>query len=436
MICHAQTFLWRHGNRANKQGARHDMLNTFHRIPLLLLVIIAAGLATLVYLTGATGFFVANIGAGQFSLNQSIASLAKASLFAPLKPLMYALIIMSIGSSLAISHGGLGAKFVRVFAFFITFSTIGAIVCIAGYTAFSHLTVLADPASLDLGSGASITQIPFAAKIYSVITSELMFSIYAGIIFGQALKKLDLGEKADQASDLFQNGFRKFLQFTIPLAVFGSITLALSRPGGVETLSNLIPFVGVYMLTFGIVWVIMMFVTSLVLGKSIGFVFRGVFPQAVVALSTSSSIATLPATKVATSQLGANGDEATPFFTIGATINMVGTLMGLTLLSLYAMGAYGLEVSMADRIIVALQSLIYSVSAAGVPSASVVLLGDILTSQGVSAEYATYVTGLIITVDTLILDRLRTALNTQSDSMSTAMGLHVYYKKPAILGET
>jgi len=412
------------------------MLNTFHRIPLLLLVIIAAGLATLVYLTGATGFFVANIGAGQFSLNQSIASLAKASLFAPLKPLMYALIIMSIGSSLAISHGGLGAKFVRVFAFFITFSTIGAIVCIAGYTAFSHLTVLADPASLDLGSGASITQIPFAAKIYSVITSELMFSIYAGIIFGQALKKLDLGEKADQASDLFQNGFRKFLQFTIPLAVFGSITLALSRPGGVETLSNLIPFVGVYMLTFGIVWVIMMFVTSLVLGKSIGFVFRGVFPQAVVALSTSSSIATLPATKVATSQLGANGDEATPFFTIGATINMVGTLMGLTLLSLYAMGAYGLEVSMADRIIVALQSLIYSVSAAGVPSASVVLLGDILTSQGVSAEYATYVTGLIITVDTLILDRLRTALNTQSDSMSTAMGLHVYYKKPAILGET
>ena len=412
------------------------MLNTFHRIPLLLLVIIAASLATLVYLTGATGFFVANIGAGQFSLGQSIASLAKASLFAPLKPLMYALIIMSIGSSLAISHGGLGAKFVRVFAFFITFSTIGAIVCIAGYTAFSHLTVLADPASLDLGSGASVTQIPFAAKIYSVITSELMFSIYAGIIFGQALKKLDLGEKADQASDLFQNGFRKFLQFTIPLAVFGSITLALSRPGGVETLSNLIPFVGVYMLTFGIVWMMMMFVTSLVLGKSIGFVFRGVFPQAVVALSTSSSIATLPATKVATSQLGANGDEATPFFTIGATINMVGTLMGLTLLSLYAMGAYGLEVSMADRIIVALQSLIYSVSAAGVPSASVVLLGDILTSQGVSAEYATYVTGLIITVDTLILDRLRTALNTQSDSMSTAMGLHVYYKKPAILDET
>ena len=413
------------------------MLEKFHRIPLLILVILAAVAATLVYMTGATGFFTANIGAGQFSINESISSLAKASLFAPLKPLMYALIIMSIGSSLAISRGGLGAKFVRVFAFFITFSTIGAIVCIAGYSIFANLTVLPDPA-LATGevSDKISNNIPYAAKIFSVITSELMVSIYAGIIFGYALKRLDFGREADKASDLFQAGFRKFLQFTIPLAVFGSITIALSKPGGVETLGNLVPFVGVYMLTFGIVWVIMLLVTSFVLRKPLGFVFRAVFPQAVVAMSTSSSIATLPATKVACDQLGANGDEATPFFTIGATINMVGTLMGLTLLSLYTMTAYGLDVTMTDRIIVALQSLIYSVSAAGVPSASIVLLGDILTSQGVSAEYATYITALIITIDTLVLDRLRTALNTQSDSMSTTMGLHLYYKKPAILGET
>lgn len=413
------------------------MLEKFHRIPLLLLVVFAAALSALIYLVGASSFFVAEIGTGQFNIGQSIASLAKAALFAPLKPLMYALIIMSIGSSLAISRGGLGAKFIRVFAFFITFSTIGAIVCIAGYSIFSGLNVLPDPALAtgeisDKVSGS----IPYAAKIYGVITSELMFSIYAGIIFGYALKQLDFGRQADKASDLFQAGFRKFLQFAIPLAVFGSITDALSKPDGVATLGNLIPFVGVYMLTFGVVWVIMLIVTSIVLKKPLGFVFRAVFPQAVVAMSTSSSIATLPATKIACDQLGANGDEATPFFTIGATINMVGTLMGLTLLSLYTMTAYGLEVSMADRIIVALQSLIYSVSAAGVPSASVVLLGEILTSQDVSVEYASYIVGLIITIDTLVLDRLRTALNTQSDSMSTAMGLHVYYKKPEILGDT
>jgi len=260
-----------------------------------------------------------------------------------------------------------------------------------------------------------------------------MISIYAGVIFGKALKRLDLGRQADAVSDLFIKGFRKFLQFTIPLAVFGSITLALNKPGGVDTLTDLLPLVGVYLVTFGLVWIIMIAVTAKVLGRSIGFVWRAIFPQAVVAISTSSSIATLTATKEACDELGAGGDESTPFFTIGATINMVGTLMGLTLLSLYGMSAYGIDLTWGDKIVVALQSLIYSVSAAGVPSASVVLLQDILTSHGVSAEYATYVTGLIITLDTLVLDRMRTMLNTQSDSMSTVNGLHGYYKKPDVL---
>jgi Na+/H+-dicarboxylate symporter len=112
---------------------------------------------------------------------------------------------------------------------------------------------------------------------------------------------------------------------------------------------------------------------------------------------------------------------------------MVGTLIGLLLLSLYTMKAFGIEVGLSDMTIVGFQSMIFATAAAGTPSASVVLLQDILVSQGVSAEYATYVTGIIITIDTLILDRLRTMLNTQSDSMSTANGLKIYHKKPKIL---
>ena len=408
------------------------MLNKFHETSLLLLVIIAAVLAVVLYLVGAS-FLAQPIMMGDVTIAKPIANLAKDALFVPLKPLMYALIIMSIGASLAISHGGMGAKFMRVFAFMLGFSVIGGIIAIIGHTVFSGFTILSDPASVISGAKVEFHKIPFAMKIYGVITSPLMISIYAGVIFGGALKKLDYGQQADKISDLFMRGFRKFLQFAIPLAVFGSITLALNSPGGIATLKGLLPLLLVYTLTFGFVWVIMMVVTAIVLRRNIGFVLRAILPQALVSVSTSSSIATLPATKIACDDLGANGDESTPFFTIGATINMVGTLMGLTLLSLYSMSAYGLDVSMADKIVVALQSLIYSVSAAGVPSASVVLLQDILTSQGVSAEYATYVTGLIITLDVLVLDRMRTMLNTQSDSMSTVNGLHVYYKKPEVL---
>lgn len=407
------------------------MFDRLHRTPLLLLVVIAALLAFGLWIAGAS-FLVADIKMGDVTLSKSIAGLAKDALFVPLKPLMYALIIMSIASSVAISRGGMGAKFIRVLFFFVTFSLIGMAFAIIAFNLFSHYTVLPDPSTIG-DTSSNLKQTPFALKIYGVLTSALMISIYAGLIFGAALKKMEFGREADRMSDLFISGFRKFLQFTIPLAVFGSITLALNKPGGVETLAGLAKILAPYMLAMISVWIVIVCVTAAIQGRGIGFVLRAVLPQALVAFSTSSSIATLPATKLACDELGANGDESTPFFTIGATINMVGTLIGLLLLSLYTMKAFGLEFGLSDMLVVGFQSLIFATAAAGTPSASVVLLQDILVSQGVSAEYATYVTGLIITIDTLILDRLRTVLNTQSDSMSTANGLKLYYKSPKVL---
>jgi Na+/H+-dicarboxylate symporter len=407
------------------------MLKRLYNTSLLLLVVVAAGLAFGLWALGAS-FLAEPIMVGNVTLAKSIAALAKDALFVPLAPLMYALIIMSIASSVAISRGGMGAKFIRVLGFFVGFSLIGMTLAILGYFIFSGLNPLPAP-SATAGSGAGLAATPFAIKIYNVLTSALMISIYAGLIFGLALKKIDLGEKADQMSDLFIDGFRKFLQITIPLAVFGSITLALNKPGGVETLTNLVPILLPYLFAMGFIWITMVLVTAAIQGHGLVFVLRAVLPQALVAFSTSSSIATLPATKVACDQLGANGDESTPFFTIGATINMVGTLIGLLLLSLYTMKAFGLEFGLGEMVVVGFQSLIFATAAAGTPSASVVLLQEILVSQGVSAEYATYVTGLIITIDTLILDRLRTVMNTQSDSMSTANGLKLYYKTPKTL---
>ncbi len=350
---------------------------------------------------------------------------------------MYALIILSIGASIAISRGGMGPKFVRVLSFFIGFSLIGVLVAVLAHTLFP-ISVFDTPAELGLSETMSVEPIPFMKKIYGVITSPLMISIYAGILLGRSLKSLEgqhpgIGQQADIVSDMFIKGFIKFLWITIPLAVFGSLTLALNRPGGIETLVKLSKVLPVYLGSMFIVWVLMVAISSRILGHGLGFMGRALVPQAVVAIATSSSMATLPATRVACDQLGANADEATPFYTVGATINMVGTLMGLTLISLYGMQAYGLDVSLGDRFVVAFQSMVYATSAAGVPSASIVLIQELLTSQGVSGDFATYITAIIITIDTLILDRMRTMLNTQSDSMSTANGLKLYYKTPKTL---
>ena len=414
------------------------MLKKYYDIPLLLLVLIAAGLAFAFWGMGLSGL-TAPLKMGDIYLTKSIAELAKDALFVPLKPIMYALIILSIAASIAVSRGGMGAKFLRVLGFFIGFSLIGVVVAVVAHTLFP-IEVFDSPEALGLPESLNVEPIPFLAKIYGVITSPLMISIYGGLLLGRAIKGLEgkhpgIGQQADIISDMFIKGFIKFLWITIPLAVFGSLTLALNREGGVESLVKLSKILPVYIGSMAIVWALMILISARVLGHGLGFMGRALVPQAVVAMATSSSMATLPATRVACDQLGANADEATPFYTVGATINMVGTLMGLTLITLYGMQAYGLEISLGDRIVVALQSMVYATSAAGVPSASIVLIQELLTSQGVSGDFATYITAIIITIDTLILDRMRTMLNTQSDSMSTANGLKLYYKTPKTLAE-
>ena len=205
------------------------MLKKIHDIPLLLLVAVAAVLAFGLWALGLSGL-AEPVHMGDTYLSKSIAGLAKDALFKPLKPLMYALIILSIGSSLATSTGGLGAKFARVFAFFLGFSLLAIALGILAFNLFSDFSILPAPSALAEGNG-TVTQKPFMQKIYDVLSSELMVAIYAGVLFGGALTRLGLGQQADKISDLFISGFRKFLQYTIPLAVFGSITLALNRPG-------------------------------------------------------------------------------------------------------------------------------------------------------------------------------------------------------------
>jgi len=192
------------------------MTKSIHDIPLLLLVVIAALLAFGLWALGLSGL-AEPIRMGDSYLSKSVAGLAKDALFKPLKPLMYALIILSIGSSLAISTGGLGAKFARVFSFFIGFSLLAIVIGIAAFNLFAGFDILPDPSSVSAGGG-KVTQKPFMMKIYDVLSSELMVAIYAGILFGSALKRLGLGRQADEISDLFIKGFRKFLQYTIPLS--------------------------------------------------------------------------------------------------------------------------------------------------------------------------------------------------------------------------
>jgi len=85
------------------------MLTKYYDFPLLLLVMISAALAFAFWAMGLSGL-VEPVRLGDIYFTKSIAGLAKDALFVPLKPIMYALIILSIAASIAISRHFIGAR--------------------------------------------------------------------------------------------------------------------------------------------------------------------------------------------------------------------------------------------------------------------------------------------------------------------------------------
>lgn len=140
--------------------------------------------------------------------------------------------------------------------------------------------------------------------------------------------------------------------------------------------------------------------------------FQAMFPALLTAFSTSSSSATLPLTLECLQERARVSKRVSNFTCpLGATINMDGTALYECVVVVFLAQVFGLELTIAQQVMIVLLALLTSVGVAGVPSASLVAIVVILGAVGLPAEGI----GIILVFDRL-LDMLRTAVNVFSDS--------------------
>ena len=138
-----------------------------------------------------------------------------------------------------------------------------------------------------------------------------------------------------------------------------------------------------------------------------------------LAFSTSSSNATRPLTiETSKEKLGVSDEVASFVLPLGATINMDGTALYQAVAVMFIAQIYGIELTLADQLIVVLTATLASVGAAGVPSAGIITLIIVLNSVGM-AEHVQAGIALILGVDR-ILDMLRTSVNVTGDLTCSA----------------
>ncbi len=144
---------------------------------------------------------------------------------------------------------------------------------------------------------------------------------------------------------------------------------------------------------------------------------RGMAPALQVAFTTSSSSATLPVSmKCAIDRVGIDKEIVQFVVPIGTTVNMDGTALYTSVAALFVAQVYGLEMTLADQLMIFLTANVVSIGTAGIPGASLALMTIIFAAVGIPVEGIALVVGL-----DRLLDMCRTTVNVVGDSVCAAI---------------
>jgi Na+/H+-dicarboxylate symporter len=312
----------------------------------------------------------------------------------------------------------------------------GASLAPAIRAATSHETVAAQAhpsASLDplanlAGHVPDSVVAPFARN---AVISVVLLAVLLGLALRGLLASTDdetrrAGERVAAAAHAGLALFARALHLVvelIPFAVLGVVAKVVSRTG-VEVFRMLLPFVGTVLLGLSLQAVVWYGIMVATLGRRspVAF-FRGALDAAVTALSSGSSLATLPVTlRCLHDRLGVSPASARLAACVGTNLNHDGIILYEATAVIFVTQALGVHLSLGQQVAVALASVMAGVGIAGVPEAGLITLPLVLHAAGVPDAVSAAVVPLILPVD-WILGRARACTNVLAD-MSVAVILH------------
>ena len=249
---------------------------------------------------------------------------------------------------------------------------------------------------------------------------QMLQIIFFAVIFGFGLSAL--GERGKPVLNFFELVGDTMIRVThivmlyAPIGVFGLIAFTVSRHG----LGVLLPLfqliLSSFLATAFFVIVLLVPLVRVVTGIPMMTFYKGVFEPWLVAFTTCSSAAALPANLNAARRLGSTKAVASFSIPLGNTINMNGTAIYMGVCSIFAAEVYGLDLTMVDQLTIVLMGVLAAVGTAGVPGAGLIMTTVVFTQVGIPLEAVALIAG----VDR-ILDMIRTSINVVGDVASAVI---------------
>lgn len=261
----------------------------------------------------------------------------------------------------------------------------------------------------------SLFQNPFAALAKGDVLAVVIFALFLGValVIG--------GERYRNILAIFQEFLDLMMRIIgwvmhlAPLGIF-ALLVKLVATQNAAMLATLAKFIAVVMGTTLVHGAIVLPLLLYIFTKKSPFWFwRGAREALITAFATSSSNATLPVTLRCVEQhLHVRKDIAGFVVPLGATINMDGTALYEASAALFVANLAGVELGMAQQLMVFCTAMIAAMGAPGIPSAGMVTMILVLQSVGLPVEAI----AILLPIDRL-LDTLRTAVNVEGDMVGS-----------------
>lgn len=339
-------------------------------------------------------------------------------------PLLVFFLVISSLSNATNTHGGV----IRTVIILYMFSTfLAAIIAVIASKIFPVQMVLVD-AVTDTAAPQGVVEVlkNLLMNVVANPISSLADANYVGILAWAVLIGLAFKAAGDATKGVLgdiSNGLSQVVTWIINLAPFGIFGLVFTTvsQNGLDIFTSygklLLLLVGCMLFIYFVTNPILVF--WCIRKNPYPLIFKCLKKSAITAFFTRSSAANIPVNMKACEEFGLDKDTYSVTIPLGATINMDGAAITITVMTMATAATMGIDVSLPSAIILSILAALSACGASGVAGGSLLLIPLACSLFGIPDTIAFQVVavGFIIGV---VQDSVETALNSSSDLLLSA----------------
>lgn len=346
-----------------------------------------------------------------------------------LKAIAPILVFFLVMAALACGQEGGGKTMGRVVVLYLIGTFAAAVIAVLA----CHFI----PVVLPLGSGAStegwtaaggvgevfanLLNNIVANPIGSMVNANYLGILFWAVIFGLALKK------SSESTKKALNDFSEAVTFAVraviscaPFGIMGLVFTTVSTSGlGIFTEYGKVLAVLVGCMAFVALILNPIIVFTQIKDNPYPLVGKCLKDSFITAFFTRSSAANIPVNMTLCEELGLDEDNYSISIPLGATINMAGAAITITVMTLACVNTLGMEVPLAMKILLSFVAAISACGASGVAGGSLLLIPLACSLFGISNDIAMQVVGIGFIIG-VVQDSCETGLNSSTDALFTA----------------